>query len=61
MKRVENLVDAKRPDLPQLAMAAVELFRADAVFIISGPKPTFQVCHELWKAGIHAYGATWDS
>lgn len=51
----------KRPDLPSLAKAAVELFNADAVFIISGQKPTFEVCHELWKVGVHGYGATWDS
>lgn len=61
MELEENCVDAERPDLPQLALAAVELFRADAVFIVSGPKPTYDVCHQLWKAGIHAYGATWDS
>lgn len=61
MRITENLMDAERPVLPQLAMAAVELFKADAVFIVSGPTSTFQVCHELWKAGIHAYGATWDS
>jgi len=51
----------KRPDIPALAKAAVEMFNADAVFIISGPKPTYEVCHECWKVGVHAYGATWDS
>lgn len=37
MRCVENFVDVKRPDLAQLAMAAVELFKTDTVFTVSGP------------------------
>jgi hypothetical protein len=60
-RRTSVRLGLERPDLPALAKASVELFNAEAVFIISGPKPTFDVCRELWKVGVHAYGATWDS
>eukprot|EP01134_Creolimax_fragrantissima_P007578 CFRG7578T1 len=54
-------VTKPRPNLPLLALAAVEMYKADAVFIVSGPKPTYDLCHALWKRDIPAYGATWDS
>eukprot|EP00927_Polykrikos_kofoidii_P077840 TRINITY_DN74749_c0_g1_i1.p1 TRINITY_DN74749_c0_g1~~TRINITY_DN74749_c0_g1_i1.p1 ORF type:complete len:602 (+),score=55.17 TRINITY_DN74749_c0_g1_i1:33-1808(+) len=51
----------RRPNLPLLAMAAVEMYGAEAVFIVSGQQATYQVVYELWQYGLHAYGATWDS
>lgn len=53
--------DLTRPDIPALTKAAVELFQAEAVFIVSNKATTFDVCYKLWKVGVHAYGATWDS
>lgn len=50
-----------RPDLSQLAYAAVQEFDAEAVIVISNQKLTRQVVFDLESRGIPAYGAIWDS
>jgi len=51
----------ERPNIAKLSLAAAKIFEADAVFVVSGPQPTYDVCYELWANNIHCYGATWDS
>lgn len=50
-----------RPDLSQLAYAAVQEFDAEAVIVISNQKLTRQVVYDMESRGIPAYGAIWDS
>lgn len=50
-----------RPDLSQLAYAAVKEFDAEAVIVISNQKLTRQVVFDMESRGIPAYGAIWDS
>ena len=50
-----------RPDLTQLAHAAVKEFDAEAVIVIANQKLTRQVVSGMESRGIPAYGAIWDS
>lgn len=50
-----------RPDLVQLAYAAVRAFDAEAVIVIANEKLTRQVVHGMECRHIPAYGAIWDS
>lgn len=50
-----------RPDLVQLAYAAVQSFEAEAVIVIANEKLTRLVVHGMESRGIPAYGAIWDS
>lgn len=50
-----------RPDLVQLAWAAVQAFDAEAVIVIANEKLTRQVVHGMESRHIPAYGAIWDS
>ncbi len=50
-----------RPDLVQLAYAAVKAFDAEAVIVIANEKLTRQVVHGMECRHIPAYGAIWDS
>ena len=50
-----------RPDLVQLAHAAVTAFDAEAVIVISNEKLTRHVVYGMESRGIPAYGAIWDS
>ncbi|MEM7127063.1 MAG: hypothetical protein AAF702_12100 [Chloroflexota bacterium] len=50
-----------RPDLVQLAYAAVQEFDAEAVIVISNQKLTRMVVSGMESRGIPAYGAIWDS
>ncbi len=50
-----------RPDLVQIAFAAVKDFDAEAVIVIANEKLTRLVVHNMEARGIPAYGAIWDS
>lgn len=50
-----------KPNLAELALAAVESFDAEAVICISNQKLTRQVVAAVEREGIPAYGAIWDS
>jgi len=50
-----------RPDLVQMAYAAVNNFKAEAVIVIANEKLTRLVVHNMEARGIPAYGAIWDS
>lgn len=50
-----------RPDLVQLALAAMKEIDAEAIITISNEKVTKIVVGALEKKGIPAYGAIWDS
>ncbi len=50
-----------RPDLVQLAYAAVKKTNAEAVIVIANEKLTRLVVHNMEARGIPAYGAIWDS
>jgi hypothetical protein len=50
-----------RPDLVQLACAAVKEIGAEAVVIISNETVTRLVVGELERKSIPAFGAIWDS
>ncbi len=50
-----------RPDLVQLAYAAVQAFDAEAVIVIANEKLTRMVVHGMESRHIPAYGAIWDS
>ena len=50
-----------RPNLSQLAYAAVQEFDAEAVIVISNQKLTRMVVYDMESRGIPAYGAIWDS
>lgn len=50
-----------RPDLVQLAYAAVQAFDAEAVVVIANEKLTRMVVHGMESRHIPAYGAIWDS
>jgi hypothetical protein len=50
-----------KPDLVQLACAAVEALGVEAVICISNQSLTRRVVQELEVRGIPAYGAIWDS
>lgn len=50
-----------RPDLVQLAHAAVQAFDAEAVICISNQKLTRRVVYGMESRGVPAYGAIWDS
>ena len=50
-----------RPDLVQLAHAAVKSFNAEAVIVIANQTVTRLVVHGMESRGIPAYGAIWDS
>lgn len=50
-----------RPDLVQLAYAAVSAFDAEAVIVIANEKLTRQVVHGMECRHIPAFGAIWDS
>ena len=50
-----------RPDVGQLAIQAVEDFRAQAVFCVSNQSLTEKVVRACLSKNIPAYGATWDS
>lgn len=50
-----------KPDLVQLAYAAVQDFSAEAVICIANQAVTQRVVEEMEARGIPAYGAIWDS
>lgn len=50
-----------KPDLVQLAYAAVQDFGAEAVICIANQAVTQRVVEEMEARGIPAYGAIWDS
>ncbi|WP_458722809.1 hypothetical protein [Pseudomonas brenneri] len=50
-----------KPDLVQLAYAAVQDFAAEAVICIANQAVTQRVVEEMEARGIPAYGAIWDS
>lgn len=50
-----------RPNLSQLAYAAVQEFEAEAVIVIANQKLTRMVVQDMESRGIPAYGAIWDS
>eukprot|EP00122_Pirum_gemmata_P010154 Pgem_evm2s9386 len=49
-----------RPNLNNLTLACAKLFDVDAIFVVSGSKPTYELCHHMWKHGYVVYGATFD-
>jgi hypothetical protein len=50
-----------KPDLTQLAIAAVDDFDAEAVFVVSNKPTTRRLVHDLERRGIPAFGPIWDS
>ena len=50
-----------KPDLVQLALAAMQESGAEAVICIANKKVTWNVVYEMERRGIPAFGAIWDS
>jgi NAD(P)H-flavin reductase len=50
-----------RPNVEELAIQAVQDFKAQAVFCVSNKVVTEKLVKTCLKKGIPAYGATWDS
>jgi hypothetical protein len=50
-----------KPNLTELAVAAMQDFDAEAVFVVSNKKTTLRLVHDLESRGIPAFGPIWDS
>ncbi len=50
-----------KPDLAELALAAVKSFDAEAVIVISNPKLSWSVVSAVEREGIPGFSAIWDS